>query len=567
MIKSIFYPYSFLLFLTWLTSCQKQNSINSLSTRPNIILIVADDLGFTDLGSFGSEINTPNLDTLAFSGIRNTAFYTSPTCSPTRAMLLSGVDNHRNGYGTMEGDWAENQKGLRGYEGHLNFDVVAFPKLLQANGYHTAIAGKWHQSFPANTKKLWPDKRGFDRSFCLIQGGAGHFSDQQKMLSFFERTLYVEDGKIIDNLPDNFYSSDYYTHKTLQYIDESVKLNKPFFSYLSFTAPHWPLQVPDKYIDLYQGRYDEGYEVLAIERIENAKKLGVIPENTPTPSLTPNVKPWDELTIKEKKQSARTMEVYAAMIDRLDANVGKLVAHLKSIGQYENSLFIFMSDNGAEGNSVLGIADTREWIAENFDNSIENIGRKNSYVFTGPSWAQVSSLPFKWYKGFSTEGGVRCPSFITYPKWEQHSGKINTDYISVMDIAPTILEIAGVDHPGTSFDGRTIYPMDGVSLLSWLEEKEKLVHKMDGVHCWELYGRRGVLKGDWKAEWYDSPYGTDAWELYNIKKDITEINNLALDNPQILEELKAEWDAYAIKYSITLPNEKVAYGTDEIWRE
>lgn len=229
--NSISFPCLILLLVGLFSSCDSKKSTENKQRSPNIILIVADDLGFTDLGAYGSEINTPNLDKLAFSGIRNTAFYTAPTCSPTRAMLLSGVDNHRNGYGTMEGDWAENQKGLRGYEGHLNFDVVAFPKLLQVQGYHTSISGKWHQAFPATNESLWPQKRGFDRSFCLIQGGAGHFSDQQKLFSFFDRTLYTENDIIIDELPDDFYSTDYYTKKTIEYIDESIELNKPFFSF------------------------------------------------------------------------------------------------------------------------------------------------------------------------------------------------------------------------------------------------------------------------------------------------------------------------------------------------
>ena len=202
-----------------------------------------------------------------------------------------------------------------------------------------------------------------------------------------------------------------------------------------------------------------------------------------------------------------------------------------------------------------------------FDNSIQNIGRKNSYVYTGPSWAQVSSLPFKWYKSFATEGGVRCPSFIAYPKWEQNSNRINADYISVMDLAPTILEFAGVQHPGEKFEGREIYPMDGISLLNWLQGKEQSAHNKNEAHCWELYGRKGVRKGDWKAEWYDAPYGTETWELYNLQNDLAEMNNLAFDNPEILEELKAEWDAYALKNNVILPNQKVAYGIDEIWRE
>lgn len=553
-----------LLIISLLWSCGSSKS-HDQQVRPNIILIVADDLGYTDLGCFGGEIRTPNIDALAKEGIRSTAFYTLSTCSPTRAMLLTGVDNHRNGYGTMEGDWAENQKGVRGYEGHLNFDVVPFPELLQANGYHTSIAGKWHQAYPASDKKLWPDKRGFDRSFCLIQAGAGHFADQQPLFSFYKRTLYAKDGNIVEQLPDEFYSSDYYTQKTIEYINESQNTGKPFFSYLAFTAPHWPLQVPDQYIDLYKGRYDAGYEVLAEERIARTKQLGIIHDDYQTPPITPNVLPWNELSIFDQKESSRTMEIYAAMVERMDANVGKLIEHLKSIGQYENTLIIFMADNGAEGNSIWGIRDTKTWVAKNFDNSIENMGRKNSYIFTGPSWAQVSTLPFKWYKGFSTEGGVRAPFIISYPAWKYNAGKINNDFISVMDLAPTILELAGVKHPENEYRGQKIFPMDGISLLSWLEGKETSAHQADEPHCWELYGRKGVRMGDWKAEWYDAPYGNDVWELYNIKSDPAELNNVALSNSEKLEQLKAAWNKYEVKYNLTLPSEKVAYGTDEVW--
>jgi arylsulfatase len=255
------------------------------------------------------------------------------------------------------------------------------------------------------------------------------------------------------------------------------------------------------------------------------------------------------------------------MIERLDVNVGKLIAHLKSTGQYENTLIVFMADNGAEGNSIWGIADTKEWVANTFNNDFENIGRKNSYIFTGPSWAQVSALPFKWYKSFSTEGGVRTPMFVSYPKWTQNAGKISNEFISVMDLAPTFLELAEVAHPGAEFNGKKVFPMDGVSLLDWLEGREDYAHNPEKSHCWELYGRKGVRKGDWKAEWYDSPYGNEEWELYNIESDPGENINMALDNPEKLEELKADWEAYAKAYNITLPNEHVAYGIEEIWRK
>ncbi len=556
---------AFLLVLLLTVSCHGPSA--TALPRPNILLIVADDLGFSDLGCYGSEIRTPHLDALARSGIRHTSFYTAPTCSPTRAMLLSGVDNHRNGYGTMEGDWAENQMGVRGYEGHLNFDVVAFPKLLQENGYHTSIAGKWHQAYPATEQRLWPGQRGFSRSFCLLQGGAGHFADQQRLFSFFERTLYQEDGKLVEELPADFYSSDYYTQKVIDYINESARLEQPFFSMLTFTAPHWPLQVPDEHIDLYQGRYEAGYEVLAEERVARAQQLGIIPNDYQIPPLSPNVRPWESLSAEERKVSSRIMEVYAAMIERLDANVGKLLDHLKATGQYENTLVIFMADNGAEGNSVLGIADTRDWVAQSFDNSLANIGRENSYVFTGPAWAQVSSLPFQWYKGFASEGGVRCPAIVSYPAWTNKGGTIEEDFTSVMDLAPTILELAGVPHPGTEYQGRRVFPLDGISLLSWWQGKTPFAHAPEEIHCWELYGRRGVRQGDWKAEWFEAPYGQDRWQLYDLHTDLAEQHDLARSHPEKLAELVAAWDHYATTYQVTLPNENVAYGTEEYWKE
>jgi arylsulfatase len=234
----------FAIFLFALSCSVKKEA--PVKNRPNFLIIMADDLGYTDLGCYGGEIRTPNLDALARNGILNTDFYTSPTCSPTRAMLLSGVDAHRSGFGTMEGDWAENQRGLRGYEGYLNFDIVPFPQLLQAEGYHTSIAGKWHQASPPVRKDLWPVNRGFSKSFCLAQGGAGHFSDKQKLLPMIKSTLYFSDSSLVDTLPHDFYSSKNYVDKSIEFIGQSLAEQKPFFHFLAFTAPHWPLQVCTK---------------------------------------------------------------------------------------------------------------------------------------------------------------------------------------------------------------------------------------------------------------------------------------------------------------------------------
>lgn len=553
----------YILISSFLGSCNV-GAIQANVQQPNILLIVADDLGYTDLGCYGGEIRTPHLDALAREGILNTTFYTSAACAPTRAMLLSGVDNHRNGLGTM-GRIASNQQGLPGYEGSLNFDVVTIPRLLQANGYHTSMAGKWHLARPIADTKQWPDKRGFDRSFSLIEAGAGHFADNQPLLAGWDVT-YVEDGVAVDSLPKSFYSTDYYTRKVIEYIDESARENKPFFSYVAYTAPHWPIQVPDAYIDLYKDQYKEGYEVLAQQRLARVKQLGIVDAAVSYSPLTPNVLPWDALSLDEQNASTKVMEAYAAMVELLDVNVGKLIDHLKEKGLYDNTVIVFMSDNGAEGNSLWGMGNTRNWAAENFDNSLDNIGRKNSFIFTGPSWAQVSSLPFKWYKSFSTEGGVRSPCIISYPKWAQNAGKINRDIISVKDLAPTFLDLAGIQHPMYEYEGRKIHPLDGTSLLGWLEGDTKPPGQDDKAYCWELYGRMGVRKGNWKAVKYDAPYGTEDWELYDLLSDPGESTNLAEVNTQKLAELKTAWDQYAEEYEVTLPGEKTAYGSDDFWK-
>jgi len=564
MIRSIF----LLTLIAIITmSCGENTTEQTNSKQPNILLIVADDLGFTDLGCYGSEIKTPNIDALAQNGIRNTSFCTAPTCSPARAMLLSGVVAHRNGYGTMEGDWADNQKGLKGYEGHLNFDVVTFPKLLQDANYHTSIAGKWHQAFPPVTKEQWAFNRGFTRSYCMQQGGGGHFYDKQPLLSFIPQTLYVEDSSYIETLPKDFYSSKNYADKSIEFISESQTKEQPFFHFLSFTAPHWPLQVPDEHVDLYKGKYDAGYEELAKQRFEKAKNLNVIPANATLPPLSPNVMPWDELSETEQKEAVRSMEIYAAMIERLDANVGRVIQHLKDIGEYENTLIVFMADNGAEGNSILGYEGTGEWVEKTFDNSIENMGKLNSYIELGTGWAQVSSLPFKWYKAFSTEGGLRVPAIFHYPKMIKNDASINHDFISIMDLAPTFLELANIEHPDTMYNGRTIFPMNGISMLNWLTGEKSIIHEKDKPHVWELYGRRGVRKGDWKAEWMEKPYGSNEWELYNLTQDISQQNNLAQENPEKLKELVEAWESYAKTNNVTLPDRPTAYAKEEVWRE
>jgi len=335
---------------------------------------------------------------------------------------------------------------------------------------------------------------------------------------------------------------------------------------ISFTAPHWPLQVPDSSVNLYSGRYHAGYEALAKERMEKAKELGVIPAEATVPPLPPNVMPWESLTNTQKRESARDMEIYAAMIERLDHHVGRVINHLKHIGAYENTLIVFMADNGAEGNSILGYQGTREWVNTHFDNSLENRGKANSYILTGPAWAQVSSLPFKWYKAFSSEGGVRVPFFVSYPKW-QHQAEWTDEVISVKDLAPTFLELAGVEPPDSVYADRPVVPIQGKSLLAFWEGKEPRVHPVNQAQAWELFGRRGIRLGDWKAVWLEEPYGESSWELYNLREDMSESHDVAQSNPEKLAELIVEWEKYVERTNLIIPSEPTAYGSEDIWRE
>ena len=347
-------------------------------TRPNILLVVVDDMGYSDIGPFGGEIRTPSLDTLAKSGIRFTDFHTSVACSPTRSMLLSGTDNHLAGMGTQGEVTFPNQVGKPGYEGHLNDRVVSIATLLRDDGYFTAMAGKWHLGEQIEND---PYNRGFQKAYTLLEGGASHFDDEWMMYANYTPT-YRENGVRV-HVPKGFYSSEFYTDKIMEYIDSS-DANKPFFAYLSFTAPHDPLHVPDEWLDKYKGRYDKGYEALRKERLSSLKKLGFIPEDTVPFLRLSNITDWDDLSREQRKIEAREMELYAAMIDNIDYHLGRLFKHLEKTGAYENTLVIFFSDNGANGTEMHQYPDTDEaWVDRNSDNRYENMGRQFSRVGPG----------------------------------------------------------------------------------------------------------------------------------------------------------------------------------------
>ncbi|PHS02901.1 MAG: arylsulfatase, partial [Blastopirellula sp.] len=373
-------------------------------TRPNILLIVADDMGYSDIGPFGGEIDTPNLDALAKSGMLFSDFHTAPSCSPTRSMMFSGTDNHLSGLGSMGELVTPNQKGQPGYEGFLNDRVVSIPSLLRDAGYFTAMAGKWHLG---EEPEQDPSRRGFQKAYTMLSGGTSHFDDEWMMYANYT-PIYRENGVRV-HVPKGFYSSEFYTSKLIEYLDEGPA-DQPFFGYLAFTAPHDPLHAPDDWVDKYKGKYDAGYDALRQTRLKRLKELGFISQDAKAFPRLPSIKSWEEITDQQKKLESRRMEVYAAMIANIDHQIGRLFKHLKQTGQWENTLVIFLSDNGANGLYMYQYPNTDEaWVERNSDNRFENLGRQYSRMAAGPAWAQVSMTPFRMFKTFVSEGGIRSP--------------------------------------------------------------------------------------------------------------------------------------------------------------
>lgn len=518
--------------------------------RPNFLVIVADDLGFSDLGAFGGEIATPNLDALAHAGVRFTDFHTASACSPTRAMLLSGTDHHVAGIGTMAEALPPHLADKPGYEGYLNERVAALPELLHEAGYFTAMAGKWHLGL---TLERSPSARGFERSFALLPGAANHYGfepvgedDEQPRLMRSTRGLYVEDGLYAENLPDDFYSSDTFADKLIQYLGERKDDDRPFFAYLPFSAPHWPLQAPAEIVEHYRGRYDAGPDALRAERLAKQKALGLLDAEVSAHPVVAPTPEWDALSPQERAFSARTMEVYAAMVERLDWNVGRVIAHLKETGEFDNTFVLFLSDNGAEGALLEALPifgpDLQRFIRDYYDNSLENVGRGNSYVWYGPRWAQAGTAPSRLYKAFTTEGGIRVVAFAHHAALDRRG--VGDAFATVMDVVPTVLELAGVEHPGTHWRGREIAAVKGRSLLPYLRNEADAVHDATHVTGWELFGRRAVRQGDWKAVFIPAPVGPGVWQLYDLARDPGETQDLAEAEPARLQTLLAHWETY-----------------------
>ena len=514
----------------------------SEAERPNILLIVADDLGFADLGVHGSEIRTPNIDALADEGLLFTNFHTAPMCAPTRAMLLSGNNNHVAGVARQHPSGLP-EIHLPGYEGYLSDRIMPFPQLLRDSGYHTYITGKWHLGTTEERSAL---HAGFERSFVLADGAGNHWDSK----GFANRlSIYHADGKLTD-YPDGQYSTAVYTDRLIQFIDSHQDEEQPFFAFAAYTSPHWPLQVPEDELDRYRGVYDAGYDVLREKNFSALKARGVIPQDSTLPPRNDAITPWDELSDEGQKREVKKMELYAAMVENLDDHIGRLINHLKSRGLYENTLVIFMSDNGAASLDFYHEEPYRDYIQTNYDNRFENMGNSDSWVSYGPQWAEAGSAPFKRYKAHVYEGGIRAPLIIG-GAGVKAAESFNGEYLTVMDIAPTLLELAGVGYP----EDESVVPMLGASFRSLLAGHPGPVHDRDYVTTLSHRGRSFVRRGKWKIVADPRPFDEANFELYDIDSDPGEITDLSVAFPEVREELILLWRDQRKALGVVLPSD------------
>ena len=532
------------------------NTGKNESKRPNIVIILGDDLGFADMGSFGSEIKTPHLDSLAKEGVRFTNFYTNASCSPTRSVLLSGVDMHQNGLGNMDEWAAPNQWGVDGYEGVLNNRVVTLPQLLKDAGYHTYMVGKWHMG---KKPEQIPAARGFERDFTLLDG-AGSYWDMTNLSAATPRSVFTEDGKYLTKLPDDYYATKTYTDKLISFIEAGRGDGKPFFAYVSHQAPHDPYHLPQEWRNRHVGEYDKGWDAVRQERLKRQIEMGIMPAGTQLAERMWFIPDPIVLAPASRAILGKKMELYAGLVENLDFHTGRLLDYLKKTGQYDNTIFLVFGDNGAEGTDLFkmisGTPGTRDFLfaAINWNQTHPNAwGDPGSYVAYGPMWAQVSMTPFSQYKGWLAEGGIHNALIVSGPAVKRPKGSINNGVMHVADIMPTLLEIAGASYPKT-YQGRELHQLSGKSWGTLLAGQAESPRTEQDYLAWELFGNRAVRQGEWKLRWQYKPLGKGEWELFNLVADPAERNDLAAERPDKVKALIALWDDYVKTNGVVLPS-------------
>ena len=526
------------------------------SDRPNIVLILADDLGYTDISSFGSEISTPNIARLASQGLSFTNYHTAGSCAPARAMLLTGVDSHRNGVPNIPEALSEEHLAYDHYQGVLSDKVVTLANVLQANDYRTYMTGKWHLG---HTPELLPSSRGFDRTIAMADTGADNW-DQRTYLPIYDRANWYADGAE-HTLPDDFYSSEYFIDKTIEFIGSNAQGDQPFFAYVPFQAVHMPVQAPKEFSDKYFGAYDEGWTVMRERRRLAAEEAGVIPAGTQA-AVTPGTLAWDSLTDEEKRYNARRMEVYAGMVEAMDLHIGRLMAYLQSIGEYENTIFIFTSDNGAEGSNVVrqdGNSVLSRWFENvGYNTEYESLGEPNSWNSIGASNATIAASPLYYYKFHASEGGLRVPLVMAGPGISR-SDEMTDEFVFVTDLMPTILSLVGIESHRGNWQNKEVEPIIGKDFSAFLAGNDEAVHDDSSPIGYELGGNSALFKGDYKVVINRAGQNESDWHLFNIKADPGETTDLAQQMPALLEEMVADYEVY-VQTNNVLPMSERAGG-------
>ncbi len=540
------------------------DEVAAATERPNFVVIVADDMGFSDLGSYGSEIRTPNLDRLAAEGRRFTEYYVSISCSPTRAMLLSGRDNHVVGLGNMYERTAPNQMDRPGYEGVLRGDHPTIAEVLRDNGYRTYMTGKWHLG---HAPDAIPAARGFDRSFSLLNAAGSHF-DWTGNREENEVSEFVEDERYLTRLPKNYYSTRTFTDKIIDYIDEGKSTDKPFFAYIAHQAPHDPLQVPKRWLRRYKGAYDQGWDETRAGRLARMKELGIVGDEATAAARLWFVPGWDKLTGIAQSIAARKMEVYAAMVEYLDLEVGRLLDYLESEGLADNTYVLFFSDNGPESSDPIPQAKQRpsssaaNFFATKYKTDYASWGRKNSYLAYGQPWAQVSATPFYMFKGSVYEGGVRSPLIVWGPEMSGDGTVDTRSVLHVSDVAPTLLDWAGIERSALYGTEPTQEQLgrSWQALLQGSATTEEFAQRELGMEMW---GGRALRRGPWKVVHMPRPFGTNDWQLFHVRDDPAESRDVSSEHVEIRDELVEAWERYARNNNVILPDRSQYDGLED----
>ncbi|GAB5552718.1 MAG: arylsulfatase [Saprospiraceae bacterium] len=520
-----------LIFYACTPSIEKKQS-----QQPNILLIMADDMGYSDLACYGGEINTPNLDRLAREGLRFTQFYNSARCCPTRASLLTGLSPHLAGMGGMVGNRPADS--THSYQGYLNEQCVTIAEVLRPAGYRNYIVGKWHVG---EFQPIFPLDRGFDQYYGLISGAMNYWNIHKGKRAQIHRQFVDGNSNINDQVSDGFYATSAYTQKAISYLDDhfSNHQDQPFFMYLAHQAPHWPLHAPDSMIAKYRGKYKNGWSQLREARYQRMQDLGIITSQQVLSPLDEETADWEQLSAGQKDTMDLKMAIYAAMVDLMDQSIGQVIQKLEANEELDNTLIVFLSDNGASHEEGP--------LGHNFRPDLKgNIGSENSYYSYGSSWANASNTPYRKFKSYTYEGGFATPMIVRWGDQIPNPNGLNAAVGHITDLMPTFIDVSGASYPSV-VNEQAIHPLEGKSLSAVFKGEKTQVRTEKEVLIWEHQGNKAVRMGKWKLV---KTKGIPAWKLFDLEKDRSELNDLAEQFPEVTTNLAGQYQDWAQKVGV-----------------